>query len=146
MRLNLRAAACQFGGHYAEAVAGYNQAQTLAPEQFTGFINRGQCYQALGKHRKAIADFDEVVRRYPDASDGYLFRGGIQIGARAKAEAKQDFDLVFENTSMVISASIRIGCLLIDSGLPDEGLPWLDKVLAENPDNAQALECRARAK
>lgn len=143
---DLRAAACQFGGHYAEAVAGYNQAQTLAPEQFTGFINRGQCYQALGKHREAIADFDEVVRRYPDASDGYLFRGVSKSVLGQKAEAKQDFDLVFENTSMVISASIRIGCLLIDSGLPDEGLPWLDKVLAENPDNAQALECRARAK
>ncbi len=143
---NLGAAACQFAGRYAEAVAGYNRAQAIDPEEFSSYLNRGQCYQALGKHRDAIADFDELLRRFPGSADGYLFRGVSKSVLGLKAEARQDFDQVFENTVLVINSSVKIGCLLVEYGLPGEGLVWLDKVLEKSPDNAQALDCRARAK
>lgn len=142
----LRAAACRFAGHYAEAIADYNRAQALDGGQFTGFINRGQCYQALGKHREAVADFDETLRLYPESADAYLYRGVSKSVLGLKAEAQQDFDRVFEHTVLVVNSSVKIGCLLVEYGLPAEGLVWLDKALEKSPDNAQALDCRARAK
>ena len=52
---------------------------------------------------------------------------------------------MFENTVVVVNSSVKIGCLLVEFGLPKEGLVWLDSVLAKSPDNKQALECKEKA-
>ncbi len=143
--LDLRAAACQFAGRFAEAIADLNRLQAMDPEQFTSYIGRGMCYQSLGKHREAITDFDAVVKKYPQSADGYLYRGLSYAVLGLKDKSKQDFDQVFENTVLRINSSVKIGCLLIEFGLPKEGLVWIDAILEESPENRQALECKAQA-
>lgn len=142
--LDLRAAAKQFAGRFAEAVQDYNRLEKMDTNQIS-YISRGMCYQSLGKHRNAIADFDKALERYPNSADAYLYRGVSESVLGLKDEAKKDFDLVFENTVLVINSSVKIGCLLVEFGLPAEGLVWLDKVLEKYPDNKRAQACKAAA-
>lgn len=143
--LDLRAAAKQFSNRFAEAVEDYNRLQSLDPEKFDSYLDRGKCYQSMGKHREAIADFDKFLEKKGPYADAYLYRGVSKQVLGQKAEADKDFEKVFENTVLVGNSSVKIGCLLVEFGLPKEGLVWLDKVLAKSPDNRQAKECREKA-
>jgi tetratricopeptide (TPR) repeat protein len=143
--LDLRAASKQFSGRFAEAVKDYNRLQALNPTEFNSYFDRGKCYQSLGKHRDAMADFDKILEKNPGFADAYLYRGVSKEVLGQKEAAKKDFDLVFENTVLVVNARVKIGCLLVEFGLPKEGLVWLDTVLAKSPDNKQALECKSQA-
>lgn len=143
--LDLRAASKQFSNRFAEAVEDFNRLQALNPAEFDSYFNRGMCYQSLGKHREAIADFDKILEKNPGNADAYLYRGVSKQVLGQKAEADKDFEKVFENTVLVGNSSAKIGCLLVEFGLPKEGLVWLDKVLAKSPDNRQAKACKEKA-
>jgi tetratricopeptide (TPR) repeat protein len=143
--LDLRAGAKQFSGRFAEAVDDYDRLQALDPAAFSSYFDRGKCYQALGKHQKAVADFDRIIEKNPGSADAYLHRGVSRQVLGKKDAAAEDFTKVFENTVLVINSSAKIGCLLVEYGQVKEGLVWLDKVLAESPENKQALECREKA-
>lgn len=143
--LDLRATARMFTGRYAEAVADYNRLQSLDSVEFIRFFDRGTCYQALGKHREAVADFTALLQKVPTSSDAFLRRGVSRQVLGQKEAAEEDYKNVFENTVLVKNAKATIGCLLIEYGLVKEGLNRLDKLLAESPDNKQALECKRKA-
>jgi len=143
--LGLRAACKMFAGRFAEAVTDYNLEQALDSAEFFSYFDRGQCYQSLGKHREAIADFTALLRKVPTSSDAFLRRGVSRQVLGQKEAAEEDYKSVFENTVLVKNARATIGCLLIEYGLVKEGLVWLDKLLAESPDNKQALECKRKA-
>lgn len=143
--LDLRAASRQFSGRFAEAVEDYNRLQKINSEAFNSYFDRGKCYQLLGKHRDAIADFDQVLKKSPGSAEAYLYRGVSKQVLGQKTAAQEDFDQVFENTVLVVNSTVKIGCLLVEFGLPEDGLVWLDSVLAKSPDNKQALECKEKA-
>lgn len=142
--IGLRAACKMFVGRFADAVTDYNLEQALDSAEFFSYFDRGKCYQALGKHREAVADFTALLKKVPTSSDVYLRRGVSRQVLGQKEAAEADFKSVFENTVLVKNARATIGCLLIEFGLVKEGLEWLDNLLAESPDNRQALECKRK--
>lgn len=144
--IGLRATAKMFVGRYADAVTDYNAEQALDTAEFSSYFYRGKCYQALGKHREAIADFTARLKKVPTSSDAFLHRGVSRQVLGQNEAAEEDYKNVFENTVLVKNSRATIGCLLIEFGLVREGLVWLDKLLAESPDNRQAQECKQKAK
>ena len=143
--LDLRAAAKQYAGRFAEAVADFNRLQALDSAAFDSYLNRGMCFQGLGKHRDALVDFDAQLQRHPGSSEAWVYRGVSNMVLGKKEQADRDFDQAFANTVLVTNTTIKIGCLLVDFGLPQEGLVWLDKALIKAPENRQAQECRQKA-
>ncbi|MCC6458855.1 MAG: tetratricopeptide repeat protein [Saprospiraceae bacterium] len=144
--LDLRAGAYQFSNKLAEAIADYRRLEVLDPAAFSGYFDRGKCYQALGKHREAIADFEQALQKNNTFSEAYLYRGVSKYALGRKTEGEQDFEQALANTVLTVNTSVKIGCLLVENGLPKDGLVWLDRVLAKSPENKQALECREKAK
>jgi tetratricopeptide (TPR) repeat protein len=57
------------GGQYAEAVAWYNKAISLSPEDRNIYYERGQAYEKQGLYREAIRDFHRAIQLAPNDKD-----------------------------------------------------------------------------
>ena len=152
LALKDRAYAFKHTGRYAEAIADFNRLEKLNPEEIrwkweSYYQARGKCYQQLRKHAEALIDFNKSIKSsiVPDRST-YMFRGMSLSVLGRKDEAKKDFDWVVQSAQGMAKVRCEIGCLLIEFGLAKEGLVWLDMVLAEEPNNKEALVCKAQAK
>lgn len=58
----------------------------------TAYLNRGNAYLALDRHREAIADLDRAVRLDPHDVDALMSRGAAHGVGRAYARALRDYD------------------------------------------------------
>ena len=62
-------------GDYKGAIADYDTAIRLNPDDAKAYFNRGLAKGNLGEHFAAIADFDNAIRLKPDDVDAYNNRG-----------------------------------------------------------------------
>ena len=65
----------QYGDQPVKAIADYDQAIRLNPENAVGYINRGVAYDDLGEYEQAIADYDQAIRLNPEDAVAYNNRG-----------------------------------------------------------------------
>ena len=65
---------CDLGQHFA-AIADYDIAIRLNPDDADAYYNRGVAKGKLGQHFAAIADYDIAIRLNPDYADAYNNRG-----------------------------------------------------------------------
>ena len=73
--LRTRAVAWHNKGDFDRAIADYDQALRLAPNNAAAFNNRGLAWQARGNLDRAIADFGDAIRADPtDQAGAYRFR------------------------------------------------------------------------
>jgi tetratricopeptide (TPR) repeat protein len=73
--LRRRAVAWHNKGDFDRAIADYDQALRLAPNNAAAFNNRGLAWQARGNLDRAIADFGDAIRADPtDQAGAYRFR------------------------------------------------------------------------
>ncbi len=70
---NLRGMALRSMGSASQALADFNRAVELAPND-DNYFQRGVTYQGLGRHNLAIADFDQVIQFRPDGASAYFAR------------------------------------------------------------------------
>ena len=61
-----------------EAVADYDEAIRLNPNDDDAYNNRGIVKANLGQHEEAIADFDEAIRLNPNYAKAYSNRGIVK--------------------------------------------------------------------
>ncbi len=73
----------------AEALALMDQALATAPDDATGWYQRGQVLQALGRPQDALASYDRVLQLNPQDGAAWSQRGGIlkDMGRLAEARA-----------------------------------------------------------
>jgi protein O-mannosyl-transferase len=62
-------------GKIDEAIAHFNEAIRLKPDNILPYFNRGAAYAKSGRHQEAIEDYTEVIRLKPDYADAYNNRG-----------------------------------------------------------------------
>ncbi|MBP6829118.1 MAG: hypothetical protein KA165_21285, partial [Saprospiraceae bacterium] len=126
---------------------------------FDSYFDRAKCYQLLGKHRECIAAFDKMLAADPDVAEAYLYRGASKEASGQTAAADEDYkkyiaarssgrdDANPENIRTPYRdfavLQMKIGCLLVEIGVPKAGLVWLDLALASRPDLTPAQECKA---
>ena len=71
-------------GDYDRAIADFDRAIQLKPDDAVAYANRGWAYDDKGDYDRAIADFDRAIQLKPDYADAYAGRGW--------AYAKGDYD------------------------------------------------------
>ena len=77
-------------GDYKGAIADYDSAIRLNPDDASAYYNRGNAKYKLGQHSAAIADYDSAIRLNPDDAQAYFTRGLAKALLNRISEAKQD--------------------------------------------------------
>ena len=77
-------------GDYKGAIAAYDVAIQLNPNDADAYLNRGVAKNKLGQYSAAILDYDTAVRLNPDNAEAYFKRGldetylGTHRGSKAR--------------------------------------------------------------
>ena len=74
------------------ALADYNEAIRLEPDDAWAYLDRGWLRVDMADHRGAAADFDEAVRLNPDFAQAYSRRGLLRMDMADYRGAVADFD------------------------------------------------------
>ena len=80
-------------GDYKGAIADYDTAIRINPDNANTYNNRGNAKDELGQHFDAIADFDIAIRLKPDYTGAYLNRGNVKSGLGQHVAAIADYDI-----------------------------------------------------
>ncbi|NET35800.1 MAG: tetratricopeptide repeat protein [Cyanothece sp. SIO1E1] len=75
---------------YRGAIANFNQAVQLAPNEANPYFNRGLVRFFLEDQLGALSDFDNAVLRDPNHAFAYLYRAGILLSLGSQTEAITD--------------------------------------------------------
>lgn len=80
--------------NYPAAIADYNEAIRLEPEESDAYHGRAQVYSILGRHYDAIGDYNNLLRlaRGQPSASIYYNRGRSFIRVREFSRALSDFD------------------------------------------------------
>ncbi|MYF52982.1 MAG: tetratricopeptide repeat protein [Gammaproteobacteria bacterium] len=87
-----RGNACYNLGLYDLAIANYDKAIQLEPNDADAYMNRGLAKHNLGQHFAAISDYDKAIQRKPDHTNAYISRGAAKGKLGQHFAAISDFD------------------------------------------------------
>src|SRR5919202_2820322 len=77
-------------GNYQGAIADFNQALQLDPNDADTYYNRGYAQHTLGNYAKAITDYTEAIRINPNFAQAYSNRGYAHYVLKNYKEAIAD--------------------------------------------------------
>jgi Tfp pilus assembly protein PilF len=83
-------------GKYNEALADYNRALELRPDDPDTLCNQGTTYGELGRYDKALADYNRALELKPDNPDTLCNRGTIYYKLGMYNEALADYNRALE--------------------------------------------------
>jgi tetratricopeptide (TPR) repeat protein len=78
------------------ALADYDRAIALAPNQPDAYLNRGAALEGLGRWQAAIADYSQVLEINPTDAAAYNNRGNAKAGLGEWEEALADYQKAVE--------------------------------------------------
>ena len=79
-------------GDYEEAIASYDQALKIKPDNLDAWVNRGIDLRQLGRLEEAIASYDEALKIKPDEYDVWNNRGYALLKIGNYQEAIENID------------------------------------------------------
>jgi tetratricopeptide (TPR) repeat protein len=131
-------------GDYSGAERVYEQALVLAPENLETLKRFGVLQQTELKFSDSIALFQKVLSRDAQYPETNFFLGVSYFGARDFAHAIQSFEKELTTPNSHPRCRYYLGLALQSSGRIDEAISQLNRLVAENPKDADALYQLAR--
>ncbi len=83
-------------GQYEQAIADYDRAIDLNPDDARPYNNRGNAYSKQGQYEQAIADYDRAIDLNPDDAPAYYNRGLAYRQQGQHERAIADFERYLE--------------------------------------------------
>ena len=115
---------------YTEAIADYDMAIQLDPDDPQAYFNRGLVRIELGgQHEDALADFDKAIDLNPNNADAYNNRGGVKVILERFDEALTDYDEAIRLNPEHVLAYYHRGILMNHLGRIDEATQDIQKTL-----------------
>lgn len=130
-----RACHYRFAGMYEDAIEDFSKVIELYPTSGYGYYNRGWCYELSGNDEEAMKNYNEgleIDKTYPYL---FLMRGELRLKQGNQDGAKEDFEMVVKLDTSVTDGSCR-HYALHSLGKDDEAKEWMDKLIAEDPDDS----------
>jgi tetratricopeptide (TPR) repeat protein len=131
-------------GDYSGAERIYAQALALAPENLETLKRFGVLQQTELKFSDSIALFQKVLERDAHYPETNFFLGVSYFGARDFAHAIQSFEQELTTPNSHPRCRYYLGLALQASGRIDEAISQLNRLVSENPKDADALYQLAR--
>src|SRR5712692_736822 len=131
-----KGATAQNGRQYAEAIKHYSAALSADQDYVNAYIQRAQCYSALGDHAAAVADYEQVVRRNDDGvsyltlGDAQMAGGHTQLARQAYSSASQRLPHTLGNLSMLAER-------MNGAHDPSAAAKFLEEALRQTPNSWQ---------
>lgn len=120
-------------GRYEEAIADFTAAMEEMPDDSFLYYRRGWCYELSGDKAKALEDYNmgiDIDRDYPYL---YLMRGEMYLDMGENEKAAADFEQIIQKDTVANGGSCRQYALHF-LGRDAEAAEWMDKVIADDPD------------
>jgi len=141
--LAARAGALDELGDYARAIADYDSAIVLAPNDAVLHLNRGVAKIHDGRPADAIEDYDKAIRLKPDWHLPYFDRAVALGDLGQRAAALKDYDRAIQRKPDDAWIYVGQGDVLASSGDAAHALAAYDKALSLRPDLADPRAKRA---
>ena len=132
---------------YQRAMADYNRAAALDPQEPWVFFDRGNAYKDMGDFVHARQDYDEAIRLRPTVATFFRRRGELRKDQGDLAGAGADFDAALRLDPQNVLAYLARGNLNAARHDYDKAFADYDKAIALKPNSPQlaALVYSARA-
>ncbi|EIQ00620.1 tetratricopeptide repeat protein [Opitutaceae bacterium TAV1] len=131
-------------GNHAGAIAAYDRALKLLPEEADAWYARGESHLALVKPDAALGDFSHVITLRPAMAEAWAARGQAYLAMAKPDEAFRDFTQALELDPKQAGIREQRGRISLDRGELDAALADFDGALALSPGLALAHLGRAR--
>ena len=133
-----RGNACYFKGDYERAIADFDQAIELKPDDADAYFNRGVVYYYKGDYDHAIAEYDQAIKLKPDYPAAYNNRGLAYADKGDYERAIADFDRAIELKPDYPVAYTNRGIAYADKGDYERAIADFDRAIEFRPDDAMA--------
>ena len=132
---------CSRGDYYRlsgaldAAIADFTAAIEEYPKGGYAYYKRGWCYELKGERKNALEDYNMGLEMTEDYPYLYLMRGELLLQEGNKTEADADFEKVVQKDTIAENGSCRQYALHF-LGWDKEAEEWMNKIIAEDPDDA----------
>lgn len=137
-----RGIALQSLANYAEALASYDHALTLAPECGEAWYRRGNVLHDLGRREDAVASYDHALALMPDSVEATYNRGLVLQELQRHEEALVCYDRALTLRPDLVDAQYNRGLILHELRRYDEALASYGRALDLRPDMYEAMSNR----
>ncbi len=132
-------------GRYQDALASYDRALELKPDEAKAFYQRGNTLLKLKRPGDALASYERALKLKPDYADA-LYNCGVALQSlKQPQEALAHYDRALQLKPDDAQALNNRGNALLDLRRPDEALISYDRALSFKPDYLEALHNRGLA-
>jgi tetratricopeptide (TPR) repeat protein len=129
---------------YDAALADYNRAIQLDPNEALAFNNRGMTYAALQRHEEALADYSRAIKLEPTEARFYSNRGNTYVALQWFEKALDDQSKAIQLDPTDAIAYSNRGGAYHSLRRYDEALADYDRALELDPTQARVHYNRAR--
>ncbi|NEU73603.1 tetratricopeptide repeat protein [Hassallia byssoidea VB512170] len=133
------------GQDYKQAIASYDKALEIKPDEHYAWNFRGYALENLGRNEEAIASYDKALEFKPDDHYAWNFRGIALRDLGRYEEAIASFDKALSIKPDYHQAWNNRGYALEKLGRDEEALASYDQALSIKPDDHQAWYNRGYA-
>ena len=110
-------------GKYEKAIADFDVALRLNPQNATAYNNRGAAKFHLGQHQEALADFDEALHLNPQDGEVYYNRGNAKSNLEQYEDARADLQHALELAMKQGNERAREAAQKLLNALPSSNSP-----------------------
>ncbi len=125
-------------GDINQAMAEFNRALELDPENVNVHNSLGVCYGVLGAYEKAAKIFQSAVRLAPGELMSVYNTGLANLMIGDKEKALKAFLAAVEKDPEVFEPAFQVGRVYLEGGKLKKARPFLEKAIALKPENATA--------
>ncbi|NET58802.1 MAG: serine protease [Symploca sp. SIO2E6] len=132
-------------GKYQDAIASFDKAIKIKPDDADAWHHRGNALKELGKYQDAIAYFDKAIKIKPDYADAWHHRGIALEELGKYQDAIASFDKAIEIKPDYADAWHHRGNALKELGKYQDAIASFDKAIEIKPYNADTWYYRGLA-
>jgi len=132
-----------YGEEYPKAIASYDKALEIKPDDDAAWYNRGIALCNLGRLEEAIASYDKALEFKPDLQVAWNNRGNALACLGRLEEAIASYDKALEFKPDSYEAWNNRGIALRNLGRLEEAIASFDKALEFKPDDPGAFYNKA---
>lgn len=132
----IRGINAQNNKEYYEAIAYYNSAIRLNPNDATYYSSRGYVKGELEQYKEALKDYDKAIALYPNFALSYNNRGHAKNALKQYEEALRDYDMAIALDPNFAMCYSNRGGVKSELEQYEEGIKDFDEAIKLDPNNA----------